>query len=356
MKIINKSVITGQLQNFFGYSGWPTVAADENGVLYAVCSGHRMGHVCPFGKTYLYKSRDKGQTWSAPVVVDDSYFDDRDAGILYLGNGKMIVTNFKHPVEVYQKHYRRAVDEAAGIFGLAMLEMADTLGEEDKKGGSFYRISNDYGESWGEKVRIPVSTPHGPVLMNNGDILYVGKEMYAYGAEEPDTINAYLSKADTVDFKKIGSCPCPAGYEWGKFHEPHAVQFDNGRVLAVYRSQIDSNSNNFTMHITFSDDNGVTWSEPEATGICGSPPHLLKLRDGRVLLSYARRMEPFGIYARFIEADGTLGEELLIDSATDGDIGYPATVELPDGTLVTVAYKREISERYTSIVSVAWTL
>ena len=83
----------------------------------------------------------------------------------------------------------------------------------------------------------------------------------------------------------------------------------------------------------------------------------MRLRDGRVILSYARRMEPFGIYARVIEKDGTFGsEEMLIDKADDSDIGYPATVELSNGELVTVFYKREISDRYTSIVSVNWSL
>lgn len=68
-------------------------------------------------------------------------------------------------------------------------------------------------------------------------------------------------------------------------------------------------------------------------------------------------MEPFGIYARVIENDRTFGEEeMLIDKANDSDIGYPATVELEDGSFVTVFYKREISEKYTSIVSVNWNL
>ncbi len=357
MEILYKSVVTGPVRNLFAYAGWPTVCADENDVLYAVCSGHRMEHVCPFGKTLLYKSRSKGKSWSSPVIADDSYLDDRDAGILYLGGGKMLLTNFRHPAEVYEKYYKDWIAEAAGDLGLAMMNLTAGLDEESKKGGSFLKVSCDYGETWGEEMRVPVNCPHGPVLLRNGDILYVGKEMYSYGAEEPDTINAYLSKPDAIAFKKIGSCPRPRDYGWEKFHEPHCVQLKDGTLLAMYRAQIDKNGDNFTIYQTRSLDNGVTWSEPEATGICGSPPHLLRLRDGRVILSYARRMEPFGIYARVISEDGIIGDrEILIDGAEDSDIGYPATAELSDGTLVTVAYKREISDRYTSIVSVAWRL
>lgn len=357
MKINNKTVVTGKTENFFSYYGWPTVCVDENDVLYTVCSGHRMGHVCPFGKTYMYKSRDNGKTWSVPSVIDDSYFDDRDAGILYLGDGKMLVTNFKHPVDVYVKYYKDAVSEASGNFGTEMLELCEKLDEKDKKGGSFYKVSCDYGETWGEKIRIPVSCPHGPVKLKNGDILYVGKEMYSCGDEEEDTINAYILKPEQSDFKKVGALKKPAAYDWSKFHEPHCVELENGTLLAVIRAQIDENGDNFTMFKSFSADFGKTWSELCETGICGSPPHLLKLSDGRILLSYARRLEPYGIYARLIEKDGTFSSrELLIDSAKDSDIGYPATVQLKNGDLETVFYKREISDRFTSIVAVNWNL
>lgn len=357
MKINNKSVVTGRVNNFFAYSGWPTVCVDENDTLYAVCSGHRMGHVCPFGKSMMYKSRDKGRVWSVPSIIDDSYSDDRDTGILYLGKGKMLVTNFKHPIGVYEENYEGWVKGAAGQFGMEMLKMCEGLSEEDRKGGSFYKVSTDYGETWGEKTRIPVSCPHGPVLMNDGRLLYVGKEMYSYGAEEPETMSAYVSAPDKIEFTKLSDCPKPKGYDWGKFHEPHCVQFDDGKILALYRAQIDRDGDNFTMFKTFSYDGGKNWSEPEETGICGSPPHLVKLSDGRVLLSYARRMKPFGIYARIIEKDGSFGtEEMPIDGAKDADIGYPATVQMKDGSLETVFYKREISDRYTSIVAVNWSL
>ena len=44
----------------FAYDGWPSVTVDENGVLYAVASSFRMEHICPFGKTAMYISRDGG--------------------------------------------------------------------------------------------------------------------------------------------------------------------------------------------------------------------------------------------------------------------------------------------------------
>ena len=46
--------------SLFGYQGWPTVARDENGTLYAVISGFRLQHVCTFGKTVMHISKDNG--------------------------------------------------------------------------------------------------------------------------------------------------------------------------------------------------------------------------------------------------------------------------------------------------------
>lgn len=68
-------------EGFFKYQAWPTVARGEDGTLYAASSGHRLGHVCPFGKNYLYISTDEGKTWRGPQIINDTYMDDRDAGL-----------------------------------------------------------------------------------------------------------------------------------------------------------------------------------------------------------------------------------------------------------------------------------
>ena len=76
------------------YIGWPTIARTADGELLVVFSGDRDAHVCPFGKTFLIRSRDDGESWSAPVVVNDTPLDDRDAGILACADGTLIVSWF----------------------------------------------------------------------------------------------------------------------------------------------------------------------------------------------------------------------------------------------------------------------
>ena len=46
--------IVSRLQNtVFRYQGWPTVTRDADGTLFAVASGFRVAHICPFGKTVM---------------------------------------------------------------------------------------------------------------------------------------------------------------------------------------------------------------------------------------------------------------------------------------------------------------
>ena len=54
----------------FRYQAWPTVAKAEDGTLFAAASGHRLNHVCPFGKDLMYVSKDEGETWSCPILVN----------------------------------------------------------------------------------------------------------------------------------------------------------------------------------------------------------------------------------------------------------------------------------------------
>lgn len=99
---MKNGVVGRTTDGFFRYQGWPTVARDEKGVLYAVSSGHRLGHVCPFGKNLLYISHDDGESWLGPIIANDDYMDDRDAGLVAWGDGQLLLSWFVHPREFYK--------------------------------------------------------------------------------------------------------------------------------------------------------------------------------------------------------------------------------------------------------------
>ena len=87
-------VISRHASGAFRYHGWPTLAKLTDGTLVAGVSGHRMWRVCPFGKTQLFFSRDEGKTWSAPVVPNDTWLDDRDVGLCALPDNGLVLSWF----------------------------------------------------------------------------------------------------------------------------------------------------------------------------------------------------------------------------------------------------------------------
>ena len=99
-----------------------------------------------------------------------------------------------------------------------------------------------------------------------------------------------------------------------------------------------------------SPDRGRTWEPVLPTPVWGFPQHLLPLGDGRLLMTYGYRRPPFGVWACLSSDCGQtwdLANELIPrrDGGTppgqprkvvDGDLGYPTSVQLADGTIFTV--------------------
>ena len=110
----------------------------------------------------MHISKDNGKTWTPPIVINDTYMDDRDAGIVYLGNGKMVVSWFTHSAHFYKNYlYDWIVSDVAYASPAALnmvkgaLEDYDALPDCDKVGGSYVRVSEDYGVTWSDIIRVP---------------------------------------------------------------------------------------------------------------------------------------------------------------------------------------------------------
>lgn len=99
------------------------------------------------------------------------------------------------------------------------------------------------------------------------------------------------------------------------------------------------------MDLISSGDNGVTWAEPvsvtERNEINGQ---LSRLADGRLLLSYGVRVDARrGVLAKLSGDEGkTWSEPLRLAHSADGaDCGYPSSVQLADGSIVTAWYSKD---------------
>ena len=367
--------VVNRVQNtLFRYQAWPSVARDENGTLYAVASSFRCAHICPFGKTAMYISKNNGKTWSPPIVINDTFLDDRDAGILYMGNGRMLVTWFTLPAESYLHHYYPSIKNQSSKMSepasMGMLEMYPLIPEEYACGGSFARVSEDYGVTWSEIIRIPVSAPHGPTMCADGTLVYLGKEqedkLYVPETAQQDLIiAAYASTDGGYTWSLKGQCKKPDALPWTCFHEPHVIELDDGTLYGVIRASGEGVAHNFTMYSTVSKDGGATWSEwKNMDNVSGSPPHLLKHSSGALICSHGRREHPFGEWALVSWDNGmTWTEDYALDCrAEDRDLGYPCSVELDDGSILTVYYQKYYDENThayddkCSILYTRWTL
>lgn len=357
-----KTGIVGRIsEGLFRYQGWPTVCRDENGVLYVGCSGHRLTHICPFGKNYLYVSDDGGTSWSAPMIANDSPADDRDAGVLSLGNGRLLLSYFNNPWQFYEtdavrERSKKEIGEARWELFCGMMKTCSMLPEGEIPCGSFVRRSEDGGRTWGAPVDVPVTAPHGPTRLSDGRLLYLGKVFDGQAGNAP--ICAYESTDDGDHWRFLSEIAVPEGCQHNFMYEPHAVELPDGRILGAIRMQNSRLQPDFTVYLCESADGGRTWSVPHPTGVCGSPPHLMVHSSGAVIMTYGRRAAPYGERAR-ISTDGgrSFGEELVIsEEAQSDDLGYPSTVELSDGRLLTVYYQILPGDDFASILYTKWEL
>lgn len=346
--------------SFFRYCGWPSVCHDGEGNLYAVCSGFRAAHVCPFGKTLLFKSSDNGTTWSVPMVINDTWLDDRDAGILWLGGTTLLVSWFTHPTGTYLNKYSHMIrTDWSGSGGV--LDQYPAIPEEHSRGGSFVRVSRDGGMTWGETVQVPVSAPHGPILRKDGSLLYLGKEMYARDGLEKDCVAAYESRDGGSTWERLCVLDKPDDVPWVRYDEPHAIELDDGKILGSIRWEGSLDAPHPVMHQTYSEDGGRTWSAIVPTSIAGTwhtPPHLFRHSSGALIQTFGRREVPFGERAvvSYDNGESWTDEYILNDSGKTMDLGYAATTELTDGSLLTVYYQAYGDDDFPSLLCTHWNL
>lgn len=346
----------------FRYQAWPTVAKAKDGTLFVGVSGHRQGHFCPFGKNYLYESHDEGETWVGPRIINESYLDNRDVGLLTWGENNILMCSVTHSPEQYEQWDPRADKrphyKCLTPLSMGLRELWKSLPKEDLERRSFVRISHDNGKTWSERRDVPVFCPHGPALLDDGGILYIGRKFDL--DRTIHDIQAYVSYDEGLTWEFRSQIPYPAELENDLQSEPYAIKLNNGEILLAVRSERNvapSDKKSLKIFLTRSTDNGKTWSEPQIQSICGAPPHLLQHSSGAIILAYSGRIEPMGEYVRISHDNGkTWSKDFCIAPMDFWDHGYPTTVELSDGDLLTTYYGRCEGDDYNSVHSVRWSL
>jgi len=323
------------------YHGWPTITRCGSGELLVVCSGGREAHVCPFGWVELMRSRDDGRNWTFPQVLMDSPIDDRDAGICETVKGSLLVTTFTSLA--YQPILERAEagkDDpkrwpADRLRRWQAAHSRVSPADRNSLLGCWMLRSTDGGGTWSAPYRVPVNSPHGPVQLLDGRLLYAGKQLW----EGTKRVGVCDSRDDGQTWQWLADIPERPGDSHANYHELHAVEAANGRLIVHIRNHNEQNAGETLQ--TESADGGKTWSVPHPVGVWGLPSHLLRLNDGRLLMTYGYRREPFGNQVRLSKDHGhTWSQPMPLNrDGASGDLGYPSTVQLAGGWMLTVWYE-----------------
>lgn len=312
-----------------------------------VYSGGREAHVCPFGRVELMRSHDDGRTWSWPQTLMDSPIDDRDAGICETASGALLVTTFTSLA--YESRMANLTPEQRARWDA----VERRISPEQRRSllDTWMLRSTDGGVTWSAPFRVPLNSPHGPTSLSDGRVLYVGKQLWTGGK-----VGACESADDGKTWRWLSTIPARPGDSFVQYHELHAVQATDGTIIVHIRNH-NSRNEGETLQCE-SRDGGRTWTVPSAIGVWGLPSHLLRLRDGRLLMSYGYRRAPFGNQARVSSDNGkTWSDAMTIsDDAASGDVGYPSTVELADGSLATIWYETQKESPKAVLREATWRL
>jgi len=322
------------------YCAWPSLTRTSTGDLIVLFTRSEE-HLGPNGAIMLSRSTDNGQTWLRPVVLLDSPIDDRESGITSLRDGRIIGHFWStfHTKESYEKlpvnAYRREVLDR-------WIEFVEQprYREAEKRSGAWSAMSSDGGRTWSELFR-GFDSVHGGIELSTGGLLLASYRT------TPDSIVVHAADSATGPWRYLASLASPQPDSLS-FGEPHLLQLPSGRVIMMIRATArpyNDQDPRCVLWESYSDDRGKTWVTPFATPLWGFPPHLALLSDGRVLCTYGYRRPPYGQRA-CLSSDGVhwdLRDELILrDDAPNGDLGYPASIELEPGIVLTVYYQPDV--------------
>ncbi len=222
-------------------------------------------------------------------------------------------------------------------------DFAMTVRTNDINAGvSRFWYSTDRGRDWDGPFRLPNFGYPGTAARTD------------YIVEGPETCTLFITAAKKNGDEGVPICvrTTDGGKSWELVSQigeeprgfsimPASVRLDEDSYYVAVRRR-ESETHRWIAGYR-SDDHGATWQAmPDPVESCGvgNPPALIKLRDGRLCLTWGYRGEPFSIRAR-LSSDGgrTWGPVLVLrDDGSSVDIGYCRNVQRADGKVVTLYY------------------
>jgi hypothetical protein len=292
-------------------------------------------HIGITGTLAVSTSSDGGKSWSDPLEIQPRWDDNRNPAFGVNHSGELAAAFWKARLHCY--------DESAADRGPGWAGTQDN--ERWKTTAALYHCrSADGGRTWSEpqpysSALLSLASPYGRIITAPDGALL----MPVYGrAREP---------IGGVEDTSILLRSRDEGRTWGDetlvahgYNETSYAVLSDGGLIGAARSESGH------VAILHSSDMGRTWTVPvEVTRDGEHPADLILLESGRLLLTFGRRIRPMGCGA-LLSADGgrswdTDHEVLLTgDGVENSDLGYPSTVQLASGQIVTLLYYASGSE------------
>jgi hypothetical protein len=278
-------------------------------------------HVGIKGRLDMVFSEDGGKTWGKPVVVIASEVDNRNPAFGQSAEGDLVVAFWRTAKDTFKDYAHDSPNQPVN---------------------TWVTRSSDGGKTWSTPAEIDVrdigyGSPFGKILTLPDRSMLMN--VYGYAVRnpgepaEPKVDHSYLYRSTDAGrtWKRHGTIG--AG-----FNETALLELPGGVLLAAMRSA-GSKAN---VWVTHSPDGGKTWAPPlEVTGPSAHPADLVKLPDGRILMATGFRAGPFGVRGLIGDSQGHFlwkDRFTLVDDSTNPDTGYPSSVVMPNGQVLTFYY------------------
>lgn len=232
-----------------------------------------------------------------------------------------------------------------------------------QKGRSWFFYSYDRGKSWKGPFNFPMLGQ--TAVMARTDYLVNGKRdaMVFLTAAKKGGGEGRVFLAHTTDGGLTWKFVAWIGPDPGEGFSimPSSARLSKTEIVTTERHEDSKRHGPNWIDAYVTRDNGETWQylsrpAPDTGDKSGNPPSLVRLRDGRLAITYGHRSAPFELRAR-ISSDGgkTWGNDIVLRGPAGAwDIGYTRSIQRPDGKIVTVYYWATDPQKERTIEATIW--